>query len=53
MVEQDEFMNMTDLMLEIKKNGGKVGVYPHHGTWFDIGQWEDYRNSLRHMGIMD
>jgi dTDP-glucose pyrophosphorylase len=52
-IKPDEFMNMTDLMTMIKSNGGKVGVYPHHGTWFDIGQWEDYRSSLRHMGILD
>jgi dTDP-glucose pyrophosphorylase len=53
LVKPDQFMNMTDLMTEVKKIGGKVGVYAHHGTWFDIGQWEDYRNSLRQMGIMD
>ena len=53
LVRENEFVNMTDLVLTVKDNGGKVGVYPYHGSWFDIGQWEDYRNSLRYMGVVE
>ena len=53
LIKDEEFIDMTDLMLRIKQHDGKVGVYPHHGDWFDVGQWEDYRNSLRYLGAME
>lgn len=53
LISQPRFMNMTDLVVLAKENGFKVGVYPYHGKWFDVGQWEDYRNSLRHLGAVE
>lgn len=53
LINDNEFVHMTDLFQRIKENGGKVGVYPHHGNWFDVGQWEDYRNSLRYLGAIE
>lgn len=48
-----ELIHMTDLLQRVKEHGGKVGVYPHHGNWFDIGQWEDYRNTLRYFSAAE
>lgn len=40
-------IHMTDLIMSAKERGLRVGVYPHHGRWFDIGQWDEYRQTLR------
>ncbi len=53
LIKDDEFLNMTDLIQSVKENNGKVGVYPYHGNWFDVGQWEDYKNSLRYLGAVE
>lgn len=47
LVSGEKFMDMTDLMVLARENNLKVGVYPHHGQWFDVGQWEEYRETLR------
>ncbi|MEL7564374.1 MAG: nucleotidyltransferase family protein [Dehalobacterium sp.] len=52
-IQEDEYIHMTDLMIRIKAHQGKVGVYPHHGKWFDVGQWEDYRNTIRQFGVVE
>ncbi|MEW6600339.1 MAG: nucleotidyltransferase family protein [Nitrospirota bacterium] len=28
----------------------RVGVYPHWGGWLDLGQWDEYRKSLKKIG---
>lgn len=40
-------LDMPDLIARAKQNGLRVGVYPHHGRWFDVGQWEEYRRTLK------
>lgn len=50
LVSGTEFIHMTDLMILARKSGFRVGVYPHHGQWFDVGQWEEYRQSLKLLG---
>ena len=36
-----EFFHITDLVENIKKRKGKVGVFPvSEGSWKDIGEWE-------------
>ena len=40
--------HMTHLIDEVKKNDGKIGVYPvSEKAWIDIGQWADYRKTLK------
>lgn len=53
LIKDNEFIHMTDLIQMTKEQGGRVGVYPHHGNWFDVGQWEDYRNSLRFFSTVE
>jgi dTDP-glucose pyrophosphorylase len=46
-IPDNEFLNMDQLITKvIKKCPKKVGVFPHWDGWFDIGQWEEYQNSL-------
>jgi len=40
-------MNMTDLIVKAKNEGLKVGVYSFEGRWFDVGQWDEYRKTLK------
>lgn len=47
LISGEKFLDMTDLIVLVKENNLKVGVYPHHGQWFDVGQWEEYRETLR------
>lgn len=46
-VPEKRHLDMTDLILFVKEKGFKVGVFPYHGKWFDIGQWEEYRQTLK------
>lgn len=39
--------DMTDLIREIKEDGGRVCVFPSTGGWNDIGQWDGYRNFVQ------
>lgn len=36
-------------LIEIVMEKEKVGVYPIYGGWLDIGQWEEYKKTLRHI----
>ena len=46
-ITNGEAIAMTDLLILAKKQGDKVGVFPYHGQWFDVGQWEDYWSTLK------
>jgi dTDP-glucose pyrophosphorylase len=46
-IPKDTFYNITDLIEQIKKNNGKVGVYPvSENSYYDSGQWKEYGNML-------
>jgi dTDP-glucose pyrophosphorylase len=39
----DSFFHITQLIENVKKRGGKVGVYPvTEKSWMDVGNWMDY-----------
>ncbi len=43
-IPRNQFYNMTDLIIEVKARGGKVGVFPiDEKSWIDVGQMEEYR----------
>ena len=49
-ITEKEHLDMDKLIGKIReKHQDKVGVYPHWGGWFDIGQWDEYRRSLEHI----
>lgn len=50
-IPKDTFFNITDLIEQVKKRGGKVGVYPvSENSYYDSGQWKEYGNMLEAMG---
>ena len=44
-------IDMPELLIMTKEKGYSVGVYPFSGEWIDVGQWEDYKNAVSHMGF--
>ena len=47
-ISKDKYLDMTDLIREIKKSGLKVGVYPvSEKSWIDVGQWSEYEKTIQ------
>lgn len=42
----DGLFHMTHLMESVKDAGLKVGVFPAHRKWVDIGQWNEYNKLI-------
>lgn len=48
LIPEDTFFHITELIEKVKKNGGKVGVFPvSEKSWMDIGVWEEYDKTLK------
>jgi hypothetical protein len=39
---------MDQLLKELLKKEIPVGVFPVYSGWFDTGQWEEYRKTIRY-----
>ncbi len=47
-IPEGQFFGITDLVKSVQAHKGKVGVFPiDEKSWIDIGQWEEYRRTLR------
>lgn len=46
LIKDGERIDMPDLIERIRTDGGKVGVFPVHRKWIDIGQWGEYKRAL-------
>jgi dTDP-glucose pyrophosphorylase/predicted transcriptional regulator len=50
-IKDRQHLDMDKLIaLVTVQRAERVGVYPHWGGWFDIGQWDEYRKSLKELG---
>jgi NDP-sugar pyrophosphorylase family protein len=50
-IKENEHLDMDKLLDRIKAAyKDRIGVYPHWDGWFDIGQWDEYRESLKKIG---
>jgi len=47
LLKRDTSIDMDEVIALAQSSGMKVGVYPHPGRWFDIGQWEEYQQTIR------
>lgn len=46
-----EHIDMDKFIEKVKAaHNERVGVYPHWGSWLDLGQWDEYRKSLKKIG---
>ena len=43
-------MDMNELIASVMEKE-KISVYPIYGGWLDIGQWEEYRETVKHLGM--
>lgn len=43
-------MDMNELIANVMEKE-KVSVYPIYGGWLDIGQWEEYKETVKHLGM--
>jgi NDP-sugar pyrophosphorylase family protein len=51
-INNNERIDIDKLITKLKLNNeNKVGVFPCWGKWFDIGQWDEYKKTLRSIGI--
>jgi dTDP-glucose pyrophosphorylase len=48
MIPEDSHMDMNILIENVSRKG-KVSVYPVHGGWFDIGQWDEYLKNIKEL----
>lgn len=50
-IPSNELYHMTQLINDIKNNGGKVGAYPvSESSWIDIGELASYKKILEKIG---
>ena len=49
-MEKDKKINMDQLILKAKKNKKIVKVFPvSESQWLDIGQWDEYRKTVKQL----
>jgi dTDP-glucose pyrophosphorylase len=47
LIPANESYNMTDLITDVKAQGGKVGIFPiDEKSWMDVGHLEEYRRAV-------
>ncbi len=50
-IADGEHIDMDKFIEKVKAaHNERLGVYPHWGGWFDLGQWDEYRRSLKKIG---
>lgn len=48
-IKDNELIDMDKLINKVNSiHNKKIGAYPHWGGWFDIGQWEEYKKTLKY-----
>ncbi len=52
LIEADRPCDMPELLLQARKKGYKVQIYPMTCSWFDIGQWSEYQRAIEHMSSL-
>jgi dTDP-glucose pyrophosphorylase len=51
LIPEEARCDMTDFIEQIKKAGGRVGVFPiGEKAWVDTGEWTEYRKALDSLG---
>jgi dTDP-glucose pyrophosphorylase len=53
LVSRDESHDMDKLIEDCLERGKKITCYPVEGGWFDMGQFEEYKQLLKHLGVLN
>ncbi|MDD5679944.1 MAG: sugar phosphate nucleotidyltransferase [Candidatus Omnitrophica bacterium] len=52
-IPSQKIFHATDLIKEVKKHNGRIGVYPiSEKSWLDIGQWEEYKKVVEKLQLL-
>ncbi|MBB3140066.1 nucleotidyltransferase family protein [Halomonas organivorans] len=47
LIPENQFYHLTELIEDVKKRGGRVGVYPiSDKAWLDTGEWQQYCETM-------
>jgi len=47
LIPENTFFQINDLMDEVKKNSGNIGVYAiSEDSWLDTGEWHEYKKTI-------
>jgi len=49
LIPKNQPMDMPDLLLLAKKKEFKIQVYPMSCSWFDVGEWEEYKKAMEYI----
>jgi len=49
LIPKKQPVDMPNLLLLAKKKGFKIQVYPINCSWFDVGEWKEYKNAIEYM----
>ena len=49
LIPKNQAVDMPDLLLKGKGKGLKVQIYPMTCSWFDVGEWGEYKRAIEHM----
>lgn len=53
-IPENTHYHITELIDDIRKEGGKVGVFPvNEGAWLDIGEWSEYNKAAKKLGVTE
>lgn len=52
-IPRNRLFHMTDLIEKVRNAKGRIGVYPiSEDSWLDTGEWDQYKQALKKMGIL-
>lgn len=49
LIPSNQPTDMPDLLITAKEKGLKVQIYPMTCSWFDVGEWGEYKRAIEHM----
>lgn len=51
-IPENRSFDFPELMETVRSRGGKIRVYPiSQKSWLDVGEWEEYRNTLKELEL--
>ncbi|WP_335904146.1 nucleotidyltransferase family protein [Shewanella algae] len=51
-IPDGEFFHITELIENVRKRDGRVGVFPiSEKSWLDIGEWPEYIKTVRYLDV--
>jgi len=53
LLDENKEKDMPELLLEAKNHNFRVHVYPMICSWFDVGQWGEYKQAVDHIKTMN